>query len=105
MLDKNKQLIDILKELYYGFDKKYIPAYHDLRKATVLTLNHVQHNDHSEGWGNKLAMFLEAKVNEENIPLNHKQAVLIHQLNQLCKYTNLDYVYLSPIDSVKQFEN
>lgn len=105
MLSKNAQLVDILTALYYGFDKKYMPAYQELRRATVLVLNKVKHNDHPEGWGNKLAMFLEARVNEQHIPLSHHQADLIHQLNQLCKHPTLNYIYLSPIDAIEQFEN
>lgn len=103
--NKNDEITDLLTQLYYGFNKKYLPAYSDLRKATVLVLNKVKQGNHPEAWANKLAMYLEARITKNNILINDHQAALIHQLNLLCIHTHLNYVYLSPIDSLSQFEN
>lgn len=53
----------------------------------------------------KLVMYIEATVALNHLHLTPEQEDLMRKLTELTKYVNLSYVYLSPIDSEKQFAN
>ena len=55
-------------------------------------------------WSNNLVMYLQSQIVLKQIPIIKEQDTLINFLSEQCKNTNLNYVYLSPVDDSLQFD-
>ncbi len=49
-------------------------------------------------------MFLQSQIALKQIPITKEQDALINSLSEQCKNTNLNYVYLAPINDSLQFD-
>ena len=49
-------------------------------------------------------MYVQSQIVLKQIPITKEQDTLINSLSEQCKNTNLNYVYLSPVDDSLQFD-
>lgn len=106
----NREVYQDLKQFYGSFfsdiyNEMNIGRYRQIRDAIGLVINKFDSNDHPLEYTSKLVMYIQARVALKHLRLTDEQQKLMKKLTQATKYVNLSYVYLSPIDSEKQFVN
>ena len=99
-ITKQNEVIITLKDLYASFNKVQINAYLPLEKAILKVIAKAENHDDVAAWSNKLVMFLQSQIALKQIPITKEQDALSEQ----CKNTNLNYVYLAPINDSLQFD-
>lgn len=114
MLGLNKHKLDP-KEIYQDLEKFYnsffsniynemnIRRYRIIRDCIGLVINKFDSNDHPLEYTSKLVLYIQAKVAFDHLHLTPEQEKIMKHLSEKTKYVNLSYVYLSPLDSDKQF--
>lgn len=101
-ITKQNEVVITLKDLYASF--KQINAYLPLEKAILKVIAKAENHDDVAAWSNKLVMFLQSQIALKQIPITKEQDALINSLSEQCKNTNLNYVYLAPINDSLQFD-
>lgn len=106
----NQEVYQDLKKFYNSFfsniyNEMNIGRYRQIRDAIGLVINKFDSNDHPLEYTSKLVMYIQARIALKHLRLTDEQQDLMKKLTQATKYVNLSYVYLSPIDSEKQFVN
>ncbi|EEJ72514.1 bacteriocin immunity protein [Lactobacillus ultunensis] len=106
----NQEVYQDLKKFYNSFfsniyNEMNIGRYRQIRDAIGLVMNKFDSNDHPLEYTSKLVMYIQARIALRHLRLTDEQQDLMKKLTQATKYVNLSYVYLSPIDSEKQFVN
>ena len=104
----NQEVYQDLKKFYNSFfsniyNEMNIGRYRQIRDAIGLVMNKFDSNDHPLEYTSKLVMYIQARIALRHLRLTDEQQDLMKKLTQATKYVNLSYVYLSPIDSEKQF--
>ncbi|MBZ4028386.1 bacteriocin immunity protein [Lactobacillus johnsonii] len=103
-ITKHDEIITVLKDLYTSFNKVQIKAYLPLEQTILKVITKAENHDDAATWSNKLVMYLQSKIVLKQIPITKEQDTLINFLSEQCKNTNLNYVYLSPVDDSLQFD-
>lgn len=103
-ITKHDEIITVLKDLYTSFNKVQIKAYLPLEQTILKVIAKAENNDDATAWSNKLVMYLQSQIVLKQIPITKEQDNLINSLSEQCKNTNLNYVYLSPVDDSLQFD-
>ena len=98
-ITKQNEVVITLKDLYAS-----INAYLPLEKAILKVIAKAENHDDAIAWSNKLVMFLQSQIALKQIPITKEQDALINSLSEQCKNTNLNYVYLAPINDSLQFD-
>lgn len=101
-ITKQNEVVITLKDLYASFNKVQINAYLPLEKAILKVIAKAENHDDAAAWSNKLVMFLQSQIALKQIPITKEQDALINSLSEQCKNTNLNYVYLAPINDSLQ---
>ena len=106
----NQEVYQDLKKFYNSFfsniyNEMNIGRYRQIRDAIGLVMNKFDSNDHPLEYTSKLVMYIQARIALRHLRLTDEQQDLMKKLTQATKYVNLSNVYLSPIDSEKQFVN
>lgn len=107
---ENQEVYQELKKFYHSFfsdiyNEMNIGRYRQIRDAIGLVINKFDSHDHPLEYTSKLVMYIQARVALKHLRLTKEQENLMKKLTQATKYVKLSYVYLSPIDSEKQFVN
>lgn len=105
-----KMVYQDLKKFYNSFfsdiyNEMNIGRYRPIRDAIGLVMNKFDSHDHPLEYTSKLVMYIQARVAMNHLHLTREQERLMKKLTEATKYVNLSYVYLSPLDSEKQFVN
>lgn len=105
-----KMVYQDLKKFYNSFfsdiyNEMNIGRYRPIRDAIGLVMNKFDSHDHPLEYTSKLVMYIQARVAMNHLHLTCEQENLMKKLTEATKYVNLSYVYLSPLDSEKQFVN
>lgn len=105
---EREQTYQILKNFYASFfsdiyNERNIGRYKTLRDAIALVLGHFDSGDHPMEYAAKLALYLPAKASLNHLRFTKEQQGLLKQLTQLTRRVKLNFVYLSPLDSISQF--
>ncbi|MDT9605053.1 bacteriocin immunity protein [Lactobacillus johnsonii] len=103
-ITKHDEIITVLKDLYTSFNKVQIKAYLPLEQTILKVIAKAENHDDVAAWSNKLVMYLQSQIVLKQIPITKEQDTLINSLSEQCKNTNLNYVYLSPVDDSLQFD-
>lgn len=103
-----KEVYQDLKKFYTSFfsdiyNELNIGRYRQIRDAIGLVINKFDSNDHPLAYTIKLVMYIQARIVLNHLHLTSEQEKIMKDLTEKTKYVNLSYVYLSPIDSEKQF--
>ncbi|GHV97040.1 bacteriocin immunity protein [Lactobacillus nasalidis] len=113
-LQKNRQESDrartqqILKNFYASFfsdiyNERNISRYKPLRDAIALVLGRFDSGDHPMEYAAKLALYLPAKASLNRLRFTKEQQGWLKELSRLTRQVSLNFVYLSPLDSISQF--
>ena len=102
-ITKQNEIVATLRDLYTSFDKYSLRAYIPLEQTILKVIAKAKNHDDIAAWSNKLVMYLQAQITLNQIPITKEQDSLIDLLSQQSKNTNLNYVYLAPIDDSLQF--
>lgn len=97
-----------LKKFYKSFSSNIynemnIDRYRQIRDVIGLVINKFDENDHPLEYTGKLVMYIQARIAMHHLRLTDEQETIMKKLTEATKYIDLSYVYLSPIDSAKQF--
>ena len=103
-ITKHDEIITVLKDLYTSFNKVQINAYLPLEQTILKVIAKAENHDDTVAWSNKLVMYLQSQIVLNQIPITKEQDTLISFLSEKCKNTNLNYVYLAPVDDNLQFD-
>ena len=103
-ITKQNEIVKTLKDLYASFSKVQIKAYIPLEQTILKVIAKAENHDDAAAWSNKLVMFLQSQIALKQIPITKEQDALINSLSEQCKNTNLNYVYLAPINDSLQFD-
>ena len=60
-------------------------------------------SSHPLAWTRRLVLYLQVNAVKKDLYLTPEQKDIIKELARIGKRTNLNYVYLSPVDDAKQF--
>lgn len=107
---EDNKIYTLLNEFYNSFAKNNtfnemnIEKYRNVRDAAGLVMRKFEKHDHPLAYTNKLVMYIDAQVALKNLHLTHEQRKIMQVLREDTKYTNLCYVYTSPINNSDQFE-
>lgn len=103
-ITQQNEVVSILKDLYASFNKIQIKAYLPLEQTILKVIAKTENHEDVAAWSNKLVMYLQAQIALKQIPITKEQDDLISSLSEQCKNTNLNYVYLAPINDSLQFD-
>ena len=103
-ITKQNEIVKTLKDLYASFSKVQIKAYIPLEQTILKVIAKAENHDDATAWSNKLVMFLQSQIALKQIPITKEQDALINSLSEQYKNTNLNYVYLAPINDSLQFD-
>ncbi|MDF7639220.1 bacteriocin immunity protein [Lactobacillus sp. ESL0791] len=109
--DQQQLIQEVYRELtkfyasYFSdtFNELNIGKYKQIRDAIGLVLRKFDSNDHPLEYTCKLIMYIQARVALYHLHLSGEQQQFMHNLAEKTKYTNLSFVYTTPIADVKQF--
>ncbi|MFR0613284.1 bacteriocin immunity protein [Lactobacillus porci] len=98
----------LLKNFYNSFfsdifNEMNIDRYRPIRDATGMVINKFTANDHPLAYAGKLVLFIQAYMAMNQLHLTKEQQQMLQELADLTKHVNLNYVYISPLDSMDQF--
>ncbi|RVU71337.1 MULTISPECIES: bacteriocin immunity protein [Lactobacillus] len=102
------QAYQILDQFYRSFSSNMynelnIHRYKQIRDAVGLVMRKFDSHDHPLAYTSKLVMYIQARVCLNHLPLTKEQQSWMKKLTDITKHINLNYVYLSPLDSENQF--
>lgn len=60
-------------------------------------------SSHPLAWTGRLVLYLQVNAVKKDLYLTPEQKDIIKKLTRIGRRTNLNYVYLSPVDDAKQF--
>lgn len=103
-ITQQNKVVSILKDIYASFNKNQIKAYIPLEQTILKVIVKTENHEDVAAWSNKLVMYLQAQIALKQIPITKEQDNLISSLSEQCKNTNLNYVYLAPINDSLQFD-
>lgn len=107
---KDNKIYALLNEFYKSFaqdntfNEMNIQKYRNVRDATGLVMRKFEKKDHPLAYTNKLVMYIDSQVAFKNLHLTHQQQKIMQMVREGTKYTNLSFVYTSPINNSDQFE-
>ncbi len=98
----------LLKNFYNSFfsdifNELNIDRYRPIRDATGMVINKFTANDHPMAYAGKLVLYIQAYSAMNRLRLTKDQQQMLQDLADLTKHVNLNYVYISPLDSMDQF--
>ena len=98
----------LLKNFYNSFfsdifNEMNIDRYRPIRDPTGMGINKFTANDHPLAYAGKLVLFIQAYMAMNQLHLTKEQQQMLQELADLTKHVNLNYVYISPLDSMDQF--
>jgi nicotinic acid phosphoribosyltransferase len=107
---EREQTCQLLKNFYASFftdiyNERNIGRYKPLRDAIALVLGHFDSNDHPMEYAAKLALYLPAKASLNQLRFTKEQRDYLQELTRLTRRVKLNFVYLSPLDSINQFSS
>ncbi len=105
---EREQTYQLLKNFYASFfsdiyNERNIGRYKPLRDAIALVLGRFDSGDHPMEYAAKLALYLPAKASLNQLRFTKEQQGLLAELTRLTRRVKLNFVYLSPLDSISQF--
>lgn len=105
---EREQTYQLLKNFYASFfsdtyNERNIGRYKPLRDAIALVLGHFDSNNYPMEYAAKLALYLPAKASLNQLRFTKEQQELLTKLTRLTRRVKLNFVYLSPLDSINQF--
>src|SRR5699024_10496628 len=87
------------------YNEMNIGRYRKIRYAIGLVLNNFDSGDHPREYTGEFVMYIQSRVDMNNLHLTHEQQDLMKKLSDATKYVNISYVYLTPLTSIEQFVN
>lgn len=98
-MEKVQELQRLVAELYDSFENDNRKGVEEIRQVLANVNEKYKTSSHPLAWTGRLVLYLQ--VNAVN--LTPEQKDIIKELARIGKRTNLNYVYLSPVDDAKQF--
>ena len=98
-----KELQRLVVELYDSFENDNRKGVEEIRQVLANVNEKYKTSSHPLAWTGRLVLYLQVNAVKKDLYLTPEQKDIIKELARIGKRTNLNYVYLSPVDDAKQF--
>ena len=102
-MEKVQELQRLVAELYDSFDNDNRKGVEENRQVLANVNEKYKTSSHPFAWTGRLVLYLQVNAVKKDLYLTSEQKDIIKELARIGKRTNLNYVYLSPVDDAKQF--
>ncbi|MDW3022840.1 bacteriocin immunity protein [Ligilactobacillus salivarius] len=102
-MEKVQELQRLVVELYDSFENDNRKGVEEIRQVLANVNEKYKTSSHSLAWTGRLVLYLQVNAVKKDLYLTPEQKDIIKELARIGKRTNLNYVYLSPVDDAKQF--
>lgn len=102
-MEKVQELQRLVVELYDSFENDNRKGVEEIRQVLANVNEKYKTSSHLLAWTGRLVLYLQVNAVKKDLYLTPEQKDIIKELARIGKRTNLNYVYLSPVDDAKQF--
>ncbi|MYY53193.1 bacteriocin immunity protein [Ligilactobacillus salivarius] len=102
-MEKVQELQRLVVELYDSFENDNRKGVEEIRQVLANVNAKYKASSHPLAWTGRLVLYLQVNAVKKDLYLTPEQKDIIKELARIGKRTNLNYVYLSPVDDAKQF--
>ena len=102
-MEKVQELQRLVVELYDSFENDNRKGVEEIRQVLANVNEKYKTSGHPVAWTGRLVLYLQVNAVKKDLYLTPEQKDIIKELARIGKRTNLNYVYLSPVDDAKQF--
>lgn len=102
-MEKVQELQRLVVELYDSFENDNRKGVEEIRQVLANVNEKYKMSSHPLACTGRLVLYLQVNAVKKDLYLTPEQKDIIKELARIGKRTNLNYVYLSPVDDAKQF--
>lgn len=102
-MEKVQELQRLVAELYDSFENDNRKGVEEIRQVLANVNEKYKTSSHQLAWTGRLVLYLQVNAVKKDLYLTPEQKDIIKELARIGRRTNLNYVYLSPVDDAKQF--
>ena len=101
-MEKVQELQRLVAELYDSFENDNRKGVEEIRQVLANVNEKYKTSSHPLAWTGRLVLYLQVNAVKKDLYLTPEQKDIIKKLARIGRRTNVNYVYLSPVDEAKQ---